>query len=264
MDKRFDDVLDECIDLIVVEGRAVEECLARYPQWAAQLEPLVRLAQSMADACRFEARPDFKAQVRYRLQAFLAAAPPTRRWRWRLWAGLAMPLVALIVGASAVAASGNSLPDEPLYGVKLATEEVRLALTPDRVARARFHLLFADRRVQEMAMVARQGHPRAVERLAQRLSQHLAMVERAAHEGPVDDLKPILDRGALRHGALLEAVLNQAPDSARPALRVALERYRQGYQRAAEAMEGLPSGQPRLLPRSGEWVPSPEPRGRLN
>lgn len=72
---------------------------------------------------------------------------------------LLKPVIALLVslslifGSAAVTASAaqNSLPGEPLYAVKLLTEDVRLSLAFSAQSRLDLALAFSERRVDEMA-----------------------------------------------------------------------------------------------------------------
>ena len=59
-------------------------------------------------------------------------------------------LIALISGGGVAAASQSSLPNQVLYPVKILTEEVREALTPDSAAKAKLHAQYAAQRVAEV------------------------------------------------------------------------------------------------------------------
>src|SRR5207248_6477956 len=57
--------------------------------------------------------------------------------------------------------SGNSLPGDPLYPIKLGVERAQLAITFDPAARARLHAQFADVRLSEaQRLVAGDGQLR--------------------------------------------------------------------------------------------------------
>ena len=49
MEERFDKVLDECVDRIN-RGETLDECLAAYPEHAAELKPLLEAAFGIRDA----------------------------------------------------------------------------------------------------------------------------------------------------------------------------------------------------------------------
>jgi len=69
--------------------------------------------------------------------------------------------LSLILGSAAVTASAaqNSLPDEPLYAVKLLTEDVRLDLASNARSRLDLTLAFSERRVNEMVTQQQLGRP---------------------------------------------------------------------------------------------------------
>jgi hypothetical protein len=81
--KRLDEILEECIAARLEQGRSVEELLALYPAVAAELEPLLRTALSIAEAYRSYTPPAVTEQrIRNRFLADAAA-----RRRLRAWAG---------------------------------------------------------------------------------------------------------------------------------------------------------------------------------
>jgi hypothetical protein len=65
------------------------------------------------------------------------------------------------------------MPDSILYPVKLATENVQLALTTSDIGRARLCAGFADRRVDEIIYMAEKGDPHEIEVLTERLDDRL-------------------------------------------------------------------------------------------
>lgn len=65
MAKDFDGILDECIDR-VNRGEALEACLAKYPEHAKQLEPLLRAMSQTKVAYSFSPAMDVKRVARQR------------------------------------------------------------------------------------------------------------------------------------------------------------------------------------------------------
>jgi hypothetical protein len=61
----------------------------------------------------------------------------------------ALAAAVLVGGLTSAAASGNSLPGDPFYSIKLGVERAQLAITLDGVARARLHAQFAEVRLSE-------------------------------------------------------------------------------------------------------------------
>ncbi|NCF67847.1 MAG: hypothetical protein GWP61_17925 [Chloroflexi bacterium] len=68
-------------------------------------------------------------------------------------------IFSMIFGAVGVTAalSNSSLPNSPLYPLKLTIEEARLAFTGNPSAKAALHLAFAQERAEEIAQVAQAG-----------------------------------------------------------------------------------------------------------
>ncbi|MBI3953981.1 MAG: hypothetical protein HY330_05660, partial [Chloroflexi bacterium] len=174
-------ILDDCLDRVLFRGESVESCLARHPQQAAELEPLLRAAVLTRQALASQPQPEWKAQARLRLgQALeqhrrLAGRRGWARGLWRSprWAAAAAAalVVALLAGAGSgtVAASASSVPNEPLYGVKRKAEAVRLFFSLGEDSKATVYADLADRRLVEMASMTEAGRPREVELLGQDL-----------------------------------------------------------------------------------------------
>ncbi|NWG22537.1 MAG: hypothetical protein HXY39_19700 [Chloroflexi bacterium] len=136
MDTQFEQTLIACLDALDA-GEALESILERHPRDAAQLRPILETAIALRTI-----RPPVAAAAQARSRRrFLTAAREmqlARRWHWlstRLALGLAMVLLTLIgIGAGTVAASGDSLPGDALYGVKRAIENIQLATTAQDTA----------------------------------------------------------------------------------------------------------------------------------
>jgi len=242
MTKRFDDVLDDCLKRLQ-RGETAEECLARYPEYQAELAPLLKLSTSLKSAWSQEIRPQFRAAARYNLISAIEAKKPRARiapraWWRRGWV-MAVTVIALLLvaGGSTVAASSNSLPDQPLYPVKQATEKVRLLITPSQMGKAKLHAQFAETRLQETIEMAKRNRPEQVEKLTERLQKHLddlpALVKaRPVSNGELKLLVQRLEQNRARAAAQLQEQLLRAPPQARAALRQALARAGDSYRAA--------------------------------
>ncbi len=176
-DNKFENILNECLEDIV-KGGDIESCLARYPEHAAELEPLLRTALAARNAAAVKPDPEFRQRAGYEFQAAIRQLPskaPRGSFQWSLrWvAPLAVIIVLLVAGSGTVVAAGNSLPDSPLYQVKLATEGVQLAFTPSDLGKAELYSKFADRRVEEIIAMAEKGKVEQVEKVTQRMETQL-------------------------------------------------------------------------------------------
>ena len=267
--KEFNNILDECLERLLVRGEIVEQCLVSYPEQADELEPLLRTALEAKEALAIQPRPEFKARARYQLGSALREVKPKRRffslgWQPRWAMALSVVLIMLLAGSGTVAAAGGSMPDSPLYPVKLATEQVWLTLTPSNIGRAELHAKLADRRVAEIIYMADKGDVQQVEVIAQRLDNHLVMVAGLgstlepngastlapvlSEEAPGDEdvyrgannrarLRLNLESHAASQQANLQDVLETAPESVKPALRRAIAVSETGYEKALDALD---------------------------
>jgi len=186
--REFDNILDECLERVLVKGETIDQCLAEYPEYAAELEPLLQTALVSKEALAIKPRPEFRERAGYQFQAALREMESRKsrgffRWQPR-WATAVVVVIALLLASSGtVAAAGDSLPDEPLYQVKLATEAVRLTLTPSALGKAELYVKLADKRVAEIIKMADKGKAAQVERTAQRLNTHLIAMASLAVPG---------------------------------------------------------------------------------
>jgi hypothetical protein len=193
-DKEFENILDECLERIVLKGETLEQCLERYPEQADELKPLLETVLAVKEASAVEPRPDFKARARYQFRSALGEkAAPKRRpffgWLPRWATALSIVLVVLLAGGGTVVAAANSMPDSILYPVKLATEEVRLAFTPSQLGKARLCSDFADERVAEIIYMAEKGDAHQVELITERLDDRLEMLVVLVSDLEADNLK---------------------------------------------------------------------------
>lgn len=278
--KELNNILNDCLERLLVKGETIEQCLQSYPEHAAEIEPLLQTAMATKKAVAIQPQPEFKARARYQFQSALQEVKPKRAlpffgWQPQWAVAIAVVLVVLLAGGGTVTAAGYSMPDSPLYAVKLATEQVQLTLTPSDIGKAGLHAKLADRRVAEIVYIANKGKPKQIEQIAQRLNKHLAMiaslslVEKGVErempvlapapqpaEAPVPrqqveegvkavpapanakaKLKMLLKRNEVNHPAVLRALLEKAPESAKPALRRAIAASEANYQKALEALD---------------------------
>lgn len=141
--------------------------------------------------------------------------------------------LALAIGVTAVgAASQDSLPGDPLYGVKLRLEQIRMEIAPPSVRDDLAQLAVAER-TRELQKLVAKGQWTAVTAAAD-------AVIRA--EATLVTFTPTAGTAATTDDALvvLQGVLDRAPDAARPGLEQAL----QAAARNASAAAGVQPGEP--------------------
>ncbi len=182
--KEFDNVLDECLERIIAGGETLEQCLASYPDQADELRPLLETALVTKGALAIKPRPEFRDRARHQMRMALQEMEPEKErrrfslfsWQPRWATALIAVLVFLMAGSGTVAAASNSMPDQPLYPVKMATERVRLALTLSPLGKAELYTSLAEKRVTEIINMAEKGKPEQVERTARKLNIHLERI----------------------------------------------------------------------------------------
>ncbi len=265
MAKDFEHILDECIERLL-QGESVEQCLQAYPEQAAELEPLLRVALAARKASAIEPRPEFKAQARYRIQSALHAEkkkPQPRRipflgWRPRWAVAVVVSLLVLfLAGGGVVAASSNSLPDETLYPVKLARERVQMALTFSEMGKAKLRMKFANKRIQEIARMVEKGKSaqeieKAAMDLAPRVTASLERVRRlveaerrkAEESQQLIKLRLLLEQNKDKSQTILQEIENNAPP--RLAIEEFIRKSRMGYQQALQAAGATVAGEPNV------------------
>ncbi len=316
-DREFNNILDECLERLLTGGETVEQCLERHPDYAVELEPLLRTAMVTRETLTIEPNVEFRARARYQLRSEMEKAT-VRRWRpiltWQpRWVMVTViVMVVLLAGSGTVVAADSSMPGTPLYGVKLATENVRLALSSSDVARAELYATLTDRRISEIAYAIEKGKLKQVEKVTNRLNNHLAMMshlslavekieaitgekapvsaqDKAAEEKPISKTAPqkpaskqpsaatarptvtaedsrgpsaramseaaagikeraklriLLGKYAVNHPEQLRTLLEQAPESARPALLQAIAISVACYQEVLEKLNNQSDDSP--------------------
>jgi hypothetical protein len=263
--REFNDILDECLERLVVKGGTIEECLASYPELAAELEPLLQTAMAARKASVIQPRPEFRAKARYQFNSTLQAMESRKSrsffgWQRRWVTAVTVVLVLLLAGGGTVAAGSNSMPDGTLYPVKLATEQVWLALTPSSLGKAKVLTKLTDRRVTEIIYMANKGNAQQIDVITQRLDKHLVMLLRLAsatkapqvlapsEEGIGDrdvlvgansraELRIMIARYAINHPTALRNALEKSPESVKPALLEAIDISETGYEEALMALD---------------------------
>lgn len=189
--KELDNVLDECLERLLVKGETIAQCLQSFPKQADELKPLLETALATKKASAIQPRPEFRDKARYHLSSALQEMETKRSrffsWGWQpQWVTVvAVVLALLLASGGTVAAASASMPDEPLYPLKLATEQVRLVFTPSALGKAEFYADLADRRVAEIVRMAGENKPEQIERTARRLDAYLAKVADLASAQPI-------------------------------------------------------------------------------
>ncbi|MFQ5595497.1 MAG: DUF5667 domain-containing protein [Anaerolineae bacterium] len=158
------------------QGNDIDALLAQYPDEVDELASLLEAATYARQMLDFFEPPSTAGLAAGRRRMLEAAARKRSEikpsWRQSVLAALgqwlgtparglatAALLLALFLaaGGATVVAAADSLPGDPLYGVKRTSERVRLALATDPAARAALHVRFNRERQAEAQTVAGMG-----------------------------------------------------------------------------------------------------------
>ncbi len=185
------ELMAECSDMLLA-GAPIATCLERYPEHAAELEPLLttavrvrasrevplrapetversramfmRAAQQLAAEQSQPATPSIIQRLHdgwQQVLAGLARAFSGYAGPRAMPAGLAMLLVVVMLGGllatGAVTASARALPGDLLYPVKITAENMAIFLARDALQREALHQQFVERRLTEIQAIVTQG-----------------------------------------------------------------------------------------------------------
>jgi hypothetical protein len=248
-----EDILANCIDEIRAGKSTLEDCLAKYPHLGDELPSLLKIAADIQPE-RVTPSEEFIKRTENRIFKEMqpSAAPAEPRgvdiFGWLKPLTLAKRTVAaiiisalLITGGTTAYAAQESLPDSALYPVKLTTEKARLAFTPSDAGKAKLHIAFAERRVQEMAEMGKRGKAEELAGLTVALTHHLEQAKNltgaVAAEGiDTQELRVSLERSATRQLGILEAALDEVPEQIKPLVEQALQTSGEEYGTAVEVV----------------------------
>lgn len=194
MAKYLEDIFNECLERMR-RGDSMESCLSSYPDYAHELEELLSTVLNVRQRSSIvQPRPDFKARARARFMSefqharqFEQPKKPAILSLQRAWIpALASILILLFGSMGTAAASTNAMPDQPLYHVKLATEQVRLTFTFPDTEKVKYNVELAENRSQEIVYMAEQGDTGqlavATEKLLKHLHEATLAIERIEEE----------------------------------------------------------------------------------
>ncbi len=270
MPDRTEEILEECLELLG-QGVSREECLARFPEHAPELELLLRTATAVQGELASDIPLGMHTRVRARVLAEWDRKHQPRRRGWHLpiflprWAAVAASLVAALVlgGAGTVAAAGGAVPGDPLYPVKEFREEARLWFARSPEAKVAIYSRLVKERAKELRTLttAERFGPSAI--VLGRLDGHLTALNTLVEENVQRSTEglPVIDADILMElqtviteeqsfASVLQETLEEAPPEAHPGLQRALENIQQAQDRVRSALEAVgapvPAGHSRL------------------
>jgi hypothetical protein len=265
----------ECLDAIAERRLSAAQCLERYPQYSAHLEPLLTRAEALRAIRTIRPSLGFRKQASARLEQRIASSsrPPRaviREAQPRGWFSLVMPRFALrgVVAALIVAvlasftgiaayASDGAAPGDPLYPLDTAVEEAQLRLAGDAEQALSLHIGIAEERLSEAEALLSEGDSEHLQTALSLYDEAVQDITAAADEAAAGDQKEAanLVSGALSvNQTRLQELLGRVPEQARPGIERALEASSRGLHNGAE------NGR-RSQAFSGDQTTSPPGRG---
>lgn len=192
---KMDELLGICLQALE-NGEGLEAILARYPQEADALRPLLESAVWMAGERKVvEPRPGFVSASRSRLIAQIEAEKAAPRAGWfakfsAYFAGsglnrryaLQVVMVVLMIGCLVLGSSGiayaaqEALPGERLYPVKLALEEAELLVTFNLEDDIGLHAQFSQIRLLEVQELVMEGEFGGIHQAVDNYEYHVQSV----------------------------------------------------------------------------------------
>jgi hypothetical protein len=150
----FDQALEDSLQKMASGAASANECLAQYPEYSAELKPLLQTAGHFEIGREVVPSEAYKERARGQLMAYIKDHPHRRnRFNfptiWNIAIALAVLVIAFLVTGTVFAQ--GALPGQPLYEWKLSTEQAWRAGSPDRVG---VDLELADRRASELTSVS--------------------------------------------------------------------------------------------------------------
>ncbi len=154
--KDFQAVLQECLKDIESGAASVNECLARYPEHADRLKPLLHTAQFLVRGRSVKPSPTFNSYTRAAVIRHARAHARKSRAGLPIFQRAALTISVLIAAllVTGTVNAQSALPGEADYPIKRVSEQVWRALALDTVE---VDITIAGRRLHEWIAVA--GNP---------------------------------------------------------------------------------------------------------
>ncbi len=159
MNNDLETILDTCLYQIEGGESNIDECVARYPEYAEQLKPLLNAATRLARGREVIPDPSYKARARTQLNIYMQQHPQHRRVSpvfWRFSIVLMTVLTLFLVSGTAFAQ--GALPGDAFYSWKLTSEDVWRFTSSDPVG---VDITLSNRRMNELVSVSRDQARRA-------------------------------------------------------------------------------------------------------
>jgi len=258
-DLRAYDALDAALDRLI-QGEP-----AHAPDG---LDPLIQTARAAREALRTDV-PDAVARAHIAALTGAATLERERPRRRVVMVLIAAAITTMLLAGGAVAASAGALPGQLLYPVKRAVEKIDLAFHHDPASRARLHLEFAQRRLNELATLLelqKAGQTVDIGAAMQAYQSEISQVQDAIAQDPASAnlqalLSHVQDELAGHVAVLTQLRDTVVPAQAREAIQNAIDRAETARANALQrrASGGHSPSNPSTPPSSPGGPPSVNP-----
>jgi exonuclease VII small subunit len=190
MNNNLELILDACVNQIEEGQASLDECLARYPEHAAQLKPLLMAATRLARVRQVVPDPAFKARARTQLNVYMQQHPQRKHVSPILLRfSIAFATVLLLFLASGTAFAQGARPGDALYNWKLTSENVWRVTSSDQLG---VDLELSNRRMNELVWASNSGDPARLERAVDRYERLLIKFNAVTDENARARILPVL------------------------------------------------------------------------
>ena len=283
------DILQSCLEMFQKEQGTISDLLEQYPDYRDDIRPELEAANWLLKQSQvFDPRPGFVSASQSRLvsrirDGKMAENPLVRdsaqvdvlTWLGSLFGRLRLApryviaiilVISFFVGTSGVAlASQDALPGEALYSMKLAVEDLSLAVTLPVAGDARLHIQFAERRLIEIQALLIEERYDEIGPVAGAYKEQIRLALKDINSFAVTEpqmasqVASLLENALAVHAESLAILSEDAPQPAQAALQYVILVSEQGGQAAHEFMllaPVTPSAVPLMQP-SGTVTPQP-------
>jgi hypothetical protein len=190
MNNNLELILDVCVNQIEEGQASLDECLARYPEHAAQLKPLLMAATRLVRVREVVPDPAFKARARTQLNVYMQQHPQRKHVSPILLRfSIAFATVMLLFIASGTAFAQGARPGDALYTWKLTSENVWRVTSSDQLG---VDLALSDRRMNELVWASNSGDQARLSRAVDRYEQLLIKFNSETDEKARGRILPVL------------------------------------------------------------------------
>lgn len=159
-----------------------EQLLAKFPQHRAELETSLLLDRRLAESLPQRLTPSTHDSIKRRLMLAAEVGKPVgvplrliipkRQPAWTRRIAWAAATLAIAVGSLWLLAA-RSLPDNPLYGIKLATEDLLVSASSEAAGLVRGHIGLANTRLVDLRTMNEEGKLGQAEASLSNYGRHL-------------------------------------------------------------------------------------------